>query len=82
MNSDPTAGKQPNEKGRFACDFCGKSYTWKESVYLHQRKVHGRESASKRQQYQGKFPCEVCGKKLASTQRLKHHVKAKHNIQQ
>ena len=77
------SGIQPNEDGRFPCEFCDKSFTRKDYMYGHQRKVHGRESVkAKKADYQGNFPCEVCGNKLSSTQKLKHHMKVKHNIQE
>ena len=65
------------------CKFCEKSFTNASSMYRHQRKVHGRESASKkRHQFQGNFPCSVCGKKLSTAYWLRHHMKAKHNVQE
>ena len=77
-------GVHANEEGRFPCEFCDKTFSENASVYKHQRRVHGRESAGKREKkadYQGNFPCAVCGKKLSSLQGLKYHMKAKHNAQ-
>ena len=76
---------QPNEEGRFACEFCDRSFTAKPSVYAHQRKAHGRVSAAKparKANYEGDFPCAVCGKKLSTPRWLRHHMKAKHNVQE
>ena len=75
---------QRNEAGKYVCEFCDKAFSRKDSVYGHQRKVHGVESAGKRLRRPdylcGAFKCEACGNMLASKTRLKTHMKSKHNI--
>ena len=76
-----SGGIQAKEEGRFPCEFCGKSFTRKDYVFSHQRKVHGRESEGKRAKkspYQGKFPCKVCGKKFSSHRYMLKHQNTQH----
>ncbi|XP_025159626.1 longitudinals lacking protein, isoforms A/B/D/L-like [Harpegnathos saltator] len=50
---------------RYACDTCGKSYKWKESLCKHQR-IECRK--------QPQFVCNVCGYRFMHKHHLTKHV--------
>ena len=70
-----------NSAGKYVCEFCNRSFSQAQSVYAHQRKVHGRESEKvERRTGRGKFLCSVCGKRLAYHGDLLRHLRVNHGV--
>ncbi|XP_037084320.1 zinc finger protein 77-like [Pollicipes pollicipes] len=57
-------------KKKYACDICGKTYGYRDSVYRHKRT------------HEGKTVCFVCGKVLSCLPTLREHLRYQHSMSQ
>ena len=71
---------QPNKHGKFPCDLCNKVFSWRTSVYSHQRKDHGLPLVTPKHEGTKPFPCAFCDKSYMSKSSLSTHLVQNHGM--
>ncbi|CAG5097799.1 Similar to lola: Longitudinals lacking protein [Cotesia congregata] len=62
---NPRADYHKRYRGKYSCDDCGKSYTWKPSLTRHKREECGKDP---------QFSCPFCKIKIRRSGVLKRHL--------